>query len=301
MHIISPNIINLFKNKQYLIILQGCRGSGKTVFSLELKKLHPNIEICSVDDFFDNSPKNIEHTRQNLIDAYHFCKQKIKNFLREGKTVIYNNINLNDSQLDDIITETKSQKISCILLRFLPIWDEETCSFFARRFHPITQQNITKQNIIRDNINLIQFQNKHKLPCFGIQPSLIPNLNLKGNISQNSNSDIFFFKPYSPNIENLKQRYFKAGYIQEKQKIPNTPKNKILQASENPPFMELPPAVQLELITQNNKITSLQKQIEDLQKQLAELSFNHNYKKETFHHAKRQRIENDEHHFDYDD
>lgn len=285
-HIFDPNIIKIFKDKQYLIILQGTRGSGKTFFASELKKKYPNIEICSSDDYFNQL--NTEYCKNNVADAYRFCKQKTLSFLEKGKTVIYNNTNLNDSQLDDIITNTKSKKICCIILRFFPTWDEEKCVNFAKIFHPITQQHITKQNIIRDNINLIHFQNKHKLGCFGIQSYL--------------NQDLILFKHFPSKIDDLKQKYLQAGYIniiKEKQKPPKTSKHQIMQTTQNPPFFELPPSVKIEQRNLEIKVDHLQKQVENLQEKLEALSFSISEsenicEKRLFRFAKRPRNQDDE-------
>lgn len=274
-NIIHPNILKIFKSKQYLVILQGSRGSGKTFFATELKKIYPDIEICSMDDFF--LEKQTEYNKSDVSDAYRYCKQKTRAFLHSGKTVIYNNTNLDDAQLDDIITEAKIKKICPIFLRFLPTWNEEKCVEIARTFHPIIKSQVIKQTIIRDNINMIHFQNRHKLGCFGILSYLIHDLELDFN--QDQNQEKIMFTQCSSKIDDLKQKYLEAGYFQEKQKPPKQP---ILRGIQNPsiipPTMQLPQSMEMEIIEQRHKVVieTLQKQVEDLQEQLASLSCSSN-------------------------
>jgi predicted kinase len=271
-NIINPNILKIFKSKQYLVILQGSRGSGKTFFASELKKIYPDIEICSMDDFFLD--KQTEYNKSDVSDAYRYCKQKTRAFLHSGKTVIYNNTNLDDAQLDDIITEAKIKKICPIFLRFLPTWNEEKCVEIARTFHPIIKSQVIKQTIIRDNINMIHFQNRHKLGCFGILSYLIHDIDIDQNYEK------IMFTQCSSKIDNLKQKYLEAGYFQEKQKPPKQP---ILRGIQNPaiipPIMQLPPSMEKEFIEQRHKVVieTLQKQIEDLQEQLTNLSCSSNF------------------------
>jgi hypothetical protein len=297
-NIIDPNIFKIFKDKQYLIILQGSRGSGKTYFSSELKKTYPNIEICSFDDFFTET--TTEYSKNLSEDAFLFCKKKTKSFLQSGKTVIYNNTNLDDGHLDDIIISAKSKKICCIILRFFPIWDEEKCLEFAKIFHPITQSKITKQNIIRDNINLIHFQNRHKLGCFGIQSFLVPNLNF---MLKDKKEEIIIFKYFnSSKIDDLKQKYLKNGYFQEKQKIPKAPKHKGIPATNlNMEFMQLPPSMQIEFIAQKHKVESLQKKVDELQEQLSNLSYLTSNAKKLNRNVKRTRSDNSDEYNSSDD
>jgi hypothetical protein len=285
-NIIAPSILKIFRDKQYLIILQGSRGSGKTFFASELKKIHPNIEICSIDDFFLET--HTEYNKSSVSDAYYFCKQKTRKNLQAGKTVIYNNVNLDDTQLDDIVTEAKMKRICPIILRFLPVWNEEKCVKVAEVFHPNMQfQNYGKQTIIRDNINLIHFQNIQKLGCFGIRSYMIQDLGQDNS----ETSERIIFTQCPSNIDNLKQKYLEAGYFQEKQKTPKAPR---LQGMQHPPtqsiqpLMHLPPSfstmvtdnaslppifdAQMEIIAQRYTVESLQNQVEELQEQLAYLS-----------------------------
>jgi predicted kinase len=277
---IDPEILKIFRDKKYLIFLQGCRGSGKTLFAHELQKHFPAMQIASIEEYF--SSNNIEYNKHLEPDAYQFCKQLTNNYLNSGQSVIYCNSNLQENQIENLIEEAKNHKVCAIILRFLPNWNEEKCVEIAKFTKPNTQKNIQKNLIIKDNVKLINYKNKNKLGLFGVKCIL------------NSDSEITFERTM-PVTDNLKKLYIEKKLYKEIEIIKNNtcpnPKLKPKQNNTFMPFERLPPAVKLELIQKRLKVEELQQQIQDLQQQLSGLNINFT-KDDIDQSSKRKRIDN---------
>jgi predicted kinase len=299
---IHPQIIKIFSKEKYFVILQGCRGSGKKQFANELKRYfdkmnqreqqeNPDVqiekkkhylqfEICSIDDYYIDMR---DEFGRNLSEAYSYCKHKARSILNAGKSVIYNNMNLDNNQMADIIQYAKNLNFCTIILRFFPEWDEVKCVEIARFFHPITQSTTEKQTIIRDNIVMFNFENEfrdntnngkiHKLPLFGIRPQMIQKI---------GEPEKMIFGSVSPDMKHKKQEYITAGFYKEKPIVPKAPRIRPIIANANQnqdspvsEFCELPSAIKLELIKKNTRIQNLEQQLEEMSEQLRELTIGH--------------------------
>lgn len=255
MYSLHKSIQNVFlkgnRAKKYFVILQGPRGSGKTFFAHELKQFFdthtektPNFQIVSIDDYCDGS--------QSLANAYKSCKQNIKTILSNGASVIYNNTNLEESQIYDVVDFARNltNKVHIFIVRFFPSWTEEKSVEIVKYFHPTTQQNASKQTIIRDNIVLFSFKNKINLPIFGICSNIIEN-------------KMYFTQTSPQNLILKKKEYVDVGYYRE-QIIPKTPKNTIVAPKNINCFVEL--------CNKNKEIESLKEQLDFLTEQLQNLT-----------------------------
>jgi hypothetical protein len=269
---IDNNILRVFKPKSYLVILQGSSGSGKTPFASELKRYFEEIdsqprhfEICSIDEYYQD--QSIEYSKATLSDAYHFCKSKIKTCIRNGTSIIYNNKNLDDEYLTDIVQCAKENKFCAIILRFFPQWNEEKSVEIAKYFHPLTESQTTKGTIISENVKMLNFQNKHKMGVFGVTTRLEQN----DKIIFVSNQQI------DATMKNLKREYIEKKHISDKPQkqkkiIPMQQPTLCPSPIQLPPQFQVPPSIQLKLIGQQHKISSLEKEVEDLQRRLSDLT-----------------------------
>jgi hypothetical protein len=295
---IHPRISDfLYDDKKYLIILQGSRGSGKTYFAYQLKKIKPRFEVCSIDDYYT---ENGEKFGKNLSDAYSYCKQKTKAFLTTGTSVIYNNTNLDYLQIEDLIKEAKDGGFCPVIFKFYTSWNEEMCVKIARYFHPITQSTCDKQTIIRDNGLLFMFKSKEKITTVGITSILpdIPNGFNQQHIENSADNCIYniIFKKndhIGTDIEKMKAEYIAKNWFVDPPKISEKMKKKMHNYNRAPKItpqaqdsaddmsrLTLPdsdpnfiaPIIKLEMTQKDSKIQDLEAQIQDLEEQLENMA-----------------------------
>jgi len=247
----DTKILQIFREKKYFVILQGCHGSGKQYFAENLKRYFNSFEICSFNDYFKNNTFN----KKNMIEAYDYCKVFIKNCLNNEMPVLYNHTNLVEEKLEDLINLAKSKGYCVMLLKFFPSYNEDMCIEVAKYFHNQTQHNIVKQTIINDNIKFINYQNKNRLPAFGIKIELVEGTrDLK-------------FTSISPDINSLKELYLHNGWLNKS----NGFEAPFVRSRSVSP-LRLPPAVEIEIAKKDKHIEKLEDKVKKLEKELEYLS-----------------------------
>jgi hypothetical protein len=281
-YIFNPNAINntaidksiakIFRNKRYFVILQGCRGSGKTIFCQQFKQCYPNIEYYSIDDYYNEM--NIEYNTSHIRKSHEYCKRKIKEMMKTTHSIFYNNTNFNEDHFADLVEEAKINDMLPIILRFMPHYDkndnELVCAHFAQIHHPQIQQNILhKKGIIDDNKKLFRYTNKLKLNIFGVY------------VKYNKITQTFFFQQCSPHMKILMEEYIaKKIYIPPvnpvkiiKKKTYNYQNNNMAQ--NNNISQMLPISSYSELSIQEKK-NIIQQQIHELEREMNVLNINEN-------------------------
>lgn len=251
----------LHEGKKYLVLLQGPRGSGKTFFAQELAKIFPEYQICSIDEFCTQG--------QNRNDAYSSCKQQIKSYLRAGVSVIYNDRNLRDDYIKDLIQEAKNLKITVIIFRFFPDWSETDSAELAKIHHPTTEQSCCSDSIISDNKIMFEFNNDLKLPHFGIRCIRISN----------ETTQTIAFTSCPPNLDAKKRMYIEKGLWKEPIVIPKAPKIPFKLRQKRPTqdtlqsenMQQVPHHIKMELEKKDRLIKILIEQNKQLKEQLEEL------------------------------
>jgi predicted kinase len=197
--VLDLNVLRIIKNKSYLIILQGVNGSGKSHFSNQLKKHFPEFEICSDDDYYNLGIKNISKSILHK-NASCYCKTRAKGLIVSGISVIYNNINLHEESLRDVIQFAKECKFCIVLLRFIPTWNEQFCANMYNNYKT-NMANICVDNVIQQNIELLKYKNAENIPRFGI------------SVYINSETCELIFTARDPHLTDIKNKYIKNGYI----------------------------------------------------------------------------------------
>lgn len=191
---INNNIKKIIKNKQYLIILQGIRGSCYNIFAFEFMKAfiqsgHSKLCCHSPEDFFTPEKQSFAYKTNMYSDALLNCKKNILQSLCDGNSVIFNHTNLEENKFNDLISECKKRNICVIIFRFFPKMTEEHCANYAKLWFPYTQSSCVKQSIINDNVKLLNYKNFNKLTIFGIKCSEeIINNNVILSFTQSSSS-----------------------------------------------------------------------------------------------------------------
>lgn len=267
---LDKSVIKIFRNKRYFVIMQGCRGSAKTTFCHEFKKYYPIVDFCSLDDYY--TEQNIPYDDSEIKRSYEHCKQKLKHLMTTNHSILYNNTNLNENHLDDLIQEAKKNEMFPIILRFMPRFDkndnESMCTKFTHHHHPLTQQHCNKQSIIEDNKKMLQYENKNHLNTFGI----------KVTYHQSTNS--FYFSQSSPNLTQLKNDYIEKGWVVPKIIYPKQPKQS--KNNNQVPHMLLPPTYSQ--MQNSEKKDLLQQKMLDLEREMNALILDENPQHSQYSH-----------------
>lgn len=289
---LDQKIKNIFdRSKKYFLILQGSMGSGKTQFSVELQSLlSEEIEegnkmfiICSIDDYYSENNYSFE---KNPSLAYSYCEKKAKEYIKKGHSVIYNNTNLVENHLKDIVQYAVTSNYYPIIMRFFTTYDEDTCVQIANIYHSIIDKSCVKQSIINDNIAMFQFKNKFEILLHSEKKISkgIPIFGIRSSISQKLNDQyIFDFNMDISNLDELKNYYIMNGWYNE---IPSSPRIKPEIEKKEIPELDLgesvfnncyniddiPPPIKYEIILKEQKIKSLEEKVIELENQLKELT-----------------------------